>query len=59
MGQKDEIERIEHIAKKKIEMELAREEAIAARERKEAENHHLVNKMRQQMDVMMDEREHN
>lgn len=46
MGQKDEIERIEHIAKKKIEMELAREEAIAARERKENENHHLVNKMR-------------
>ena len=38
-------------------MELAREEAIAARERKEKENHSLVNKMRAQMDVMMDERE--
>ena len=39
MGEKDEIERLEHIQKKKIEMELAREEAIAARERKENENH--------------------
>lgn len=28
MGQKEEVERIEHIQKKKIEMELAREEAI-------------------------------
>lgn len=54
MGEKDEIERLEHISKKKIEMELAREEAIAARERKEKENLHLVNKMRHQMDIMMD-----
>jgi len=30
MEQKDGIERIEHIQKKKIEMELCREEAIAA-----------------------------
>ena len=59
MGEKDEIERLEHIQKKKIEMEMAREEAIAARERKEKENHHLVNKMRNQMDIMMDERETN
>lgn len=28
MNEKDEIERIEHIQKKKIEMEMAREEAI-------------------------------
>ena len=28
MDEKEEIERIEHIQKKKIEMELAREEAI-------------------------------
>lgn len=40
-------------------MELAREEAIAARERNEKENHHLVKKMRAQMDVMMEEREAN
>lgn len=38
MGEKDDIERLEHIQKKKIEMELAREEAILARERKEKEN---------------------
>ena len=40
-------------------MELAREQAILARENKEQENHHLVNKMRAEMDVMMDERELN
>ena len=57
MGEKDEIERIEHIQKKKIEMELAREYAIQARENKEQENHSLVNKMRAEMDVMMDERD--
>ena len=57
MNEKDEIERLEHIQKKKIEMEMAREEAILARERKENENHQLVNKMRHEMDVMMDKRE--
>ena len=30
MNEKDEVERLEHIQKKKIEMELAREEAIQA-----------------------------
>lgn len=30
MAEKEEIERIEHFQKKKIEMELAREEAIEA-----------------------------
>lgn len=57
MNEKDEIERLEHIQKKKIEMELAREEAILARERKEEENHQLVNKMRVDMDKMMQQRE--
>ena len=57
MNEKDEIERLEHIQKKKIEMELAREEAIAARERKEKENHDLVTKMRHDMDGMMEQRE--
>lgn len=57
MNEKDEIERLEHIQKKKIEMELAREEAILARERKEEENHQLVNKMRVDMDRMMEQRE--
>ena len=36
---------------------MAREEAILARERNERENHQLVNKMRHEMDVMMDKRE--
>ena len=40
-------------------MELAREEAILAMERKVQENHSLVNKMRAEMDVMMEERENN
>ena len=30
MGEKEEIERLEHILKKKIEMELARESAMEA-----------------------------
>ena len=30
MREKDDIERLEHIAKKKFEMEMAREEAIIA-----------------------------
>ena len=45
MNEKEEIERIEHIQKKKIEMELAREEAIQAQKRKEKENKVLVQKM--------------
>ena len=57
MNEKDEIERLEHIQKKKIEMELAREEAILARERKEKENHQLVDKMRSDMEKMMEKRE--
>ena len=38
MNEKDEIERLEHIQKKKIEMEMAREEAIQAMKRKGREN---------------------
>lgn len=57
MDQKDDIERLEHITKKKIEMELAREAAIKARERQEAENHTFVNKMREEMENLMEERE--
>lgn len=33
MDEKDEVERLEHIQKKKIEMELAREEAIIAQQK--------------------------
>ena len=35
VGDKEEIEKIEHFSKKKIEMELAREEAMEAQKRKE------------------------
>ena len=59
MNEKDEIERLEHIAKKKIEMEMARELAIKARENQEQENHVLVNDMRQNMEAMMEECEIN
>lgn len=59
MGEKDEIERLEHIQKKKIEMEMARELAIQARENQEKQNHALVNGMRAKMEVMMEEREIN
>lgn len=38
MDQKDEVERIEHIQKKKIEMEMAREAAMEAQEQKQREN---------------------
>ena len=38
MEEKDDIERVEHIQKKKIEMEMTREEAILAQKRKEKEN---------------------
>ena len=38
MEQKEEVERLEHIMKKKIEMELAREAAMEAQKQKEREN---------------------
>lgn len=38
MDEKDEVERLEHIMKKKIEMELAREAAMEAQRQKEKEN---------------------
>lgn len=59
MEQKDDIERLEHIQKKKIEMELAREHAILAQERKEQENHELVIKMKIESEKREEEREKN
>ena len=38
MEEKEEIEKLEYFQKKKIEMELSREEAIEAQKRKEKEN---------------------
>lgn len=38
MDEKEEIEHLEHIQKKKIEMELAREAAMEAQKQKERDN---------------------
>ena len=48
MAEKEEIERMEHFQKKKIEMEMARDEAIEAQKRKEKENKLLVMKMKEE-----------
>lgn len=59
MEQKDDIERLEHIQKKKIEMELAREEAIKAQQQKAQENHALVVRMKIESEKREEERERN
>lgn len=59
MEQKDDIEKIEHVLKKKIEMELSREQAIMAQEKKVKENHALANEMKAKAEKLMEEREHN
>lgn len=51
MQEKEEIERLEHFQKKKIEMELAREEAIEAQKRKEKENRLLVAKIKEEKEI--------
>ena len=48
MDRKDDVERLEHIQKKKIEMEMSREEAILAQQKKEKENASLVLSMRKE-----------
>jgi hypothetical protein len=58
MEQKDEIEKIEHVQKKKIEMELSREHAIAAQERKVHENHNLASKVKKEVEKLLEDREH-
>ena len=59
MNEKDEIERLEHVQKKKIEMEMAREEAILAQERQTKENKILVMKMKEESAIRGDEIERN
>lgn len=59
MDQRDEILRLEHIQRKKIEMELSREEAILAQQRKEQENKANATKMKIQSHNRLDEREKN
>jgi len=59
MDQKDNIERLEHIQKKKIEMELTREMAIVAQQRNVKENNYLANKMKMESEKREDERQKN
>lgn len=57
MEEKEDIERLEHIQKKKIEMELAREAAMEAQEQRQRENHLLVAKLKAEMDIKFDEKD--
>lgn len=57
MEQKDDIENIEHVQKKKIEMELSREQAIIAQREKVVENHNLANKVKYEVEKLLVERE--
>ena len=49
MEEQDNIKRMEHIQKKKIEMELAREEAIHAREHQFKENKLIVAQIKEKV----------
>ena len=56
MDQRDEILRIDHIQRKKIEMELAREQAIIAQEMKAQENKVNAMNMKAESNVRLEER---
>jgi hypothetical protein len=58
MGQKEEVERLEHMHKKKIEMELARHEAIQAKVHKQKVNRHNAAKMKVEAEIREDQRQH-
>ena len=57
MDQKDDILRLEHIQRLKIEMELSREEAILAQQRKEQENKLNAQIMKKESHERQDQRE--
>lgn len=59
MNQKDDIEKIEYVQKKKIEMELSREQAILAKEHNIHQNHLLAVKVKKEVNVLLEEREKN
>lgn len=59
MDEREEILRLEHIQRKKIEMELCREEAILAQKKKEQENKANATKMKIESHNRLDEREKN
>jgi len=50
MDDKEEIERLEHVATMKIDMELCREEAMKAQKNKMKQNHVNAEKMKVQRD---------
>jgi hypothetical protein len=54
MGEKEDIERMEHLQRKKIEMELARQEAIDAKEHKFRENRLNAEKMKVEVEIRED-----
>lgn len=57
MREKDEIERLEHIQMTKIEMELTREAAIQAFERKNKQNQLQAAMMKEEFAMLVDEKE--
>mmetsp|Transcript_4425 Transcript_4425/g.7534 ORF Transcript_4425/g.7534 Transcript_4425/m.7534 type:complete len:98 (+) Transcript_4425:1152-1445(+) len=59
MDQRDEILRLDYIQRKKIEMELAREEAILAQEKKAFENKVQAKHMKVEQHKRLEEREKN
>ena len=59
MDQRDEILRMDHIQRKKIEMELAREQAILAQEQQHQDNKNNANKMKIESNVRLEERDKN
>lgn len=59
MDEREEILRLEHIQRKKIEMELSREEAILAQKHKELENKANATRMKIESHNRLDERQKN
>lgn len=57
MEQKDDIEKIEYVQKKKIEMELSRQHAIFAKEQAESENHELAINIKKEMGKHLEKRD--
>lgn len=57
MDHKDDIEKIEYVQKKKIEMEMSRIQAIAAKEEAEEENHKLAVGIKHDMHEKLEKRE--
>jgi hypothetical protein len=57
MDEKEEIERLEHIQKKKIEMELAREAAMEAAKAQQRDNHILALKLKKDLEEKFAEKD--